>query len=167
MALVWPIKHPVFQPSEERNWWCCCHCCARYQRLLPLLGKISKAATLSVSRSHLHSWPRMCLPTLHNLPLDKWERNYFPATGRSLYVAGCGFSLIAGGIIGLAWRQRLRAHLRRVSLTGGGGGNPPARHSSIPQTFPVLARYNPLQQEVWMGFPRKQMEPFRSVRSSR
>ena len=108
VALVWPIKHPVFQPSEERNWWCCCHCCARYQRLLPLLGKISKAATLSVSRSHLHSWPRMCLPTLHNLPLDKWERNYFPATGRSLYVAGCGFSLIEGGIIGLAWRQRLR-----------------------------------------------------------
>ena len=137
VALVWPIKHPVFQPSEERNWWCCCHCCARYQRLLPLLGKISKAATLSVSRSHLHSWPRMCLPTLHNLPLDKWERNYFPATGRSLYVAGCGFSLIEGGIIGLARRQRLRAHLRRVSLTG--GGNPPARHSSIPQTFPVLA----------------------------
>ena len=50
-------KHPVFQPSEERNWWCCCQCWAKYQKLLPLLGKISKAATLSVSRSHLHSCP--------------------------------------------------------------------------------------------------------------
>ena len=35
----------------------CCHCWARYQKLLPVLGKISKAATLSVSRSHLHSCP--------------------------------------------------------------------------------------------------------------
>ena len=81
----------------------------------------------------------MCLLTLHNLPLDKWERNYahFPATGRSLYVAGCGFSLIEGGIIGLAWRQRLRPHLRAVSRRRG-GNLPAARHSSIPQTFPVL-----------------------------
>ena len=53
-------KHPVFQPSEERKWQdikSCCHCWARYQKFLPVLRKISKAATFSVSRSHLHSCP--------------------------------------------------------------------------------------------------------------
>ena len=79
----------------------------------------------------------MCLPTLHNLPLDKWKRNYarFPATGRSLYVAGCGFSLIEEGSSDLPGDKDFG---HTCAQSPGGGGNPPARHSSIPQTFPVL-----------------------------
>ena len=56
-------KHPVFQPSEERKWQdikSCCHCWARYQRLLPLLCKISKVVVTAVQdiKGCCHCWAR-------------------------------------------------------------------------------------------------------------